>query len=58
VRATALLRNVSVFSGLPDELLERLAAQVGEVHVRAGEWIMREGDAAQSLFVVCSGRLV
>ena len=57
MRAAALLRNVSVFSGLPDELLERLAAQVGEVHVRAGEWIMREGDAAQSLFVVCSGRL-
>jgi NTE family protein len=55
--AAALLRNVSVFSGLSDELLERLAAQVGEVHARAGEWIMREGDAAESLFVLCSGRV-
>lgn len=54
---TGFLRNVPVFAGLPDVLLEHLAGQLGEVHVRAGEWVMREGEAADSLFIVRSGRL-
>ena len=43
--------------GLSDELLERLAAQADEVRVGAGEWLMREGDEADSLFLVQTGRL-
>lgn len=51
------LRNVSVFEGLSDELLERLAIEVTEVDVRAGEWIIREGEAADRMFIVSSGRV-
>lgn len=55
--AAAFLRNVPVLAGLSDALLERLAGQVAEVEVRAGEWVLREGEAADSLFIVRSGRL-
>src|ERR1039458_7657199 len=51
------LRYIRVLAGLSDELLERLAGEVAEVDVRAGEWIMREGDVADGLFIVRSGRL-
>jgi predicted acylesterase/phospholipase RssA/CRP-like cAMP-binding protein len=57
MRTAAFLRNVPVLAGLSDEPLERLARHVGEVHVRAGDWIMREGEAAESLFIVKSGRI-
>ncbi len=55
--STAFLRNVPVLAGLDDESLERLAGQVRGVHVRAGDWIMRQGDAAESVFIVRTGRL-
>ncbi len=57
IRTAAFLRNVPVLAGLPDELLQRLAPEVDEVSVRAGEWILRDGEAANSLFIVRSGRI-
>jgi NTE family protein len=57
MRAAAFLRNVPVLAGLSEELLERLADDVEEELVRAGEWIMREGESAQSVFIVRSGRV-
>jgi NTE family protein len=57
MRAVGLLRNVPVLRELSDELLERLAGEVAEVYVAAGDWIMRESDAADSLFIVRSGRV-
>jgi NTE family protein len=57
MRTAVFLRNVPILAGLPDELLERLAGQVNDVRVRAGAWIMREGEPADSMFIVHSGRL-
>ena len=57
MHTAAFLRNVPVFAGLSDELLERLAGQVNDVRVRAGTWIMHEGESADSMFIVRSGRL-
>lgn len=57
IRTAAFLRNVPVFHGLSDELLDRLAGQVDEVRVPAAEWLMREGEAADSMFIVAGGRL-
>lgn len=57
MRTAAFLRNVPVLAGLPEELLERLADDVQEVRVRAGEWVMHEGEAAESAFIVRSGRV-
>jgi predicted acylesterase/phospholipase RssA/CRP-like cAMP-binding protein len=48
---------VPVLAGLSEDLLAQLAERVSEVHVRAGEWIMREGEPAESLFIVRSGRV-
>jgi len=57
MHTAAFLRNVPVLAGLSDALLERLAGQVNDVRVRAGTWIMREGESANSMFIVRSGRL-
>jgi predicted acylesterase/phospholipase RssA/CRP-like cAMP-binding protein len=57
MHTAAFLRNVPVLAGLSDELLERLASQVNDVRVRAGTWLMREGESAGSMFIVRSGRL-
>ncbi len=53
----SLLRNVPVLSGLPRRLLADLATRLGEIEVAAGEWVIREGEPADSLFIVRSGRL-
>ena len=55
--SAAFLRNVPVLAGLDDASLDRLAGQVRGVHIRAGDWIMRQGDAAESLFIVRTGRV-
>src|SRR5215469_18341521 len=57
VQATSYLRQAPVLAGLPEELLEELAAHVREVHVPAGSWIVREGALADSMFIVGSGRI-
>ncbi|HET8593431.1 MAG TPA: patatin-like phospholipase family protein [Solirubrobacterales bacterium] len=53
----AFLRRVPVLSGLDAELLSRLAAKVVPVTVRAGDWLVREGEAADRLYLIRSGRL-
>jgi predicted acylesterase/phospholipase RssA/CRP-like cAMP-binding protein len=53
----ALLRNVPVLAGLPDDLLEELVEQLSRVQVRAGRWIMREGEVAESVYIVAGGRV-
>src|SRR5215204_1185891 len=53
----AFLRRVPVLSGLDDELLSRLASEVTEAEIRAGEWLMRRGDEGDSLYLIRSGRL-
>src|SRR4029077_3135655 len=57
MHTSAFLRNVPVLAGLSEELLDRLAKEVGERRVHAGEWIMREGESAESAFIVRSGRV-
>jgi predicted acylesterase/phospholipase RssA/CRP-like cAMP-binding protein len=46
-----------VFAGLSEELLDRLGEEVGERRVKAGAWIVREGESAESAFIVRSGRV-
>ena len=41
-------RYVPVLVGLEEELLDQLARQVEEVHVPAGDWIMREQRARRA----------
>jgi EmrB/QacA subfamily drug resistance transporter len=51
------LRHVPMFAGLPDDTLERIADRAEPVRVQAGEWLFRQGDRADGVFVVVSGRL-
>ena len=53
----AFLRRVPVLSALDDELLSRLASEVTEVEIRAGDWLVRRGDRGESLFLIRSGQL-
>src|SRR3954468_21264595 len=55
--SSRFLRNVPVLADLGDGLLDRLASEATDVVVRAGEWLLREGDEADSLFIVRSGRV-
>ena len=51
------LRATPIFSEVPPELLERLAAQAEPMSLQAGELLIAEGDQADEVFVVVSGEL-
>ena len=55
--AAEFLRRVPMFSGLPDETLDRIAARALRVRVDAGDSLFQQGDAADAVYVVVSGRL-
>jgi NTE family protein len=52
----ALLRRIPVLADLSDEAVERLAAEARPVRLKAGEWLFREGDGADSVYVLVAGR--
>ena len=51
------LRNVHIFASLPQPLLERVAALATDVSLRRGEWLFRQGDPAEGVYVVRVGHL-
>jgi NTE family protein len=51
------LRSVPMFAGLPPQTIERIAAQAVTTRLHAGEWLFRQGDLADGVHVVVSGRL-
>jgi NTE family protein len=53
----AFLRNVRVFAGLPAEMVERIAELATDVSVSRGEWLFREGETADAVYVVRVGHL-
>ena len=57
MRTADFLRSVPVLAGLAEDLLARVAGEVEELRVREGEWLMREGDSADRMFIVRAGRL-
>jgi CRP-like cAMP-binding protein len=56
-QARAALRNSSFLGGLPDPLLEQLAARARITRYAKGETIYRRGDAGDTMMVILSGRL-
>jgi CRP/FNR family cyclic AMP-dependent transcriptional regulator len=50
-----LLQRMPIFGALRDDTLEFLLGRTREVHVVAGGWFFREGDAADCLFVLEAG---
>ena len=51
------LRQVPMFAGLPHETLDRIAARATSERLQAGNWLFRQGDAADGVYVVVSGRV-
>lgn len=51
------LRGISIFAGLPAETVARVADRAEPRALRAGEWLFREGDPGDVLYVLRSGRL-
>jgi EmrB/QacA subfamily drug resistance transporter len=56
-RVADFLRNVQVFAGLSSQMLEQIARLATDVSVRRGEWLFREGDPADGVYVVRVGHL-
>ena len=50
-----LLQHMPIFGAIRDDALLFLLAQAREVSVAAGAYFFREGDPAQSMFVLESG---
>jgi len=50
------LRAIPLFANLPESELERLARNVADIHVMAGEYVVHEGEE-RALFVTVQGRL-
>jgi CRP-like cAMP-binding protein len=51
------LARVPVLAGLPSTVLEALDAESEVLGLRAGEWLFRQGDAGDAMYVVRAGRL-
>jgi len=56
-KIVATLRNVSIFSALPQEALEEIAALAEVISVRAGQTILAEGESSRDLFIIVEGRV-
>ena len=51
-----LLRGVPLLAPLPDAELETLAAHGADIRLRAGDWLIHEGEVP-SFFVLLEGRV-
>jgi EmrB/QacA subfamily drug resistance transporter len=51
------LARVPLFAALDAELLAEVADTATELRVSAGEWVFREGDAGDAMYVVRAGRI-
>ena len=51
------LRAISVFSELTEELRENIIAESALLRLPAGQWLFRQDDSGDALYVVCSGRV-
>jgi NTE family protein len=54
---TEFLRNIPVFSALSERILDEVAGLARRVSLRRGEWLFREGEAADGVYVVRVGHL-
>ena len=55
--AADFLGRAPIFGGLPAGVREQIAERSRELRVPAGEWLFREGDQGDALYVIRAGRL-
>jgi NTE family protein len=51
------LAKAPIFAGLPQDAREEIAKSSRELHLTAGEWLFRQGDEGDALYVIRAGRL-
>ncbi len=51
------LREVGVFGGMSDDMLENLLRMLKPMRVATGECVFREGEAARAMYVLLDGAL-
>ena len=51
-----LLKQVPLFAATPDEERAQIAARAADLHLRAGEWLLQEGELP-AFFVLLEGRM-
>jgi NTE family protein len=52
-----LLAEVALFAALPEDIRKRLAKSCRTVRLAGGEWLFRQGDVADAMYIVRAGRL-
>ncbi|HKH23495.1 MAG TPA: DHA2 family efflux MFS transporter permease subunit [Solirubrobacterales bacterium] len=55
--AADFLARAPIFAGLSTEVREQIARSSRDVRLTAGEWLFREGEEGDALFVIRAGRL-
>lgn len=53
----ARLREIGLFGGLGDDILETFVANLARVQLAPGEDVIREGEPGRDLFVILSGEI-
>jgi NTE family protein len=51
------LANVPIFSELPPAIRQALADQTHPVRIEAGSWLFHEGESAEVMYIIRTGRL-
>jgi NTE family protein len=55
--AADFLKRAPIFAGVTAKVRSQIATSARERHLEAGEWLFREGDKGDALFVIRAGRL-
>jgi CRP-like cAMP-binding protein len=51
------LREIGLFGGLGDDIIEQLASSLAMITLDTGDAVFREGDQAREMYVVLSGEI-
>jgi CRP-like cAMP-binding protein len=49
-------QKIPLFAGLADDAIERLVAMSTQIELKPGEYLMREDELGDSMYVVVDGR--
>lgn len=55
--SAARMREIGLFGGLDDEVLEQLSATLPRLTLRPGDVVFREGEQGRELFIVLEGEM-
>lgn len=56
-RILEMLQRIPIFGGIADEALEHVLNKAQDVSLQKGEFFFREGERAQSMYVLVEGRV-